>query len=272
MAKESKKILFAGEGGKGVQTIAEVITAIALEQGQNATYIPYFGVEQRGAPSVAYVTIAKGDIFYPRFEEADSIIVMRERALKYVEKFITPNTDLIFDSSTIDSKKMHKLATKIYGFPGSKYVLEKYGAKTYNSLVLGVVGNYLGFKDGVLWGYLHNKLKNKFKTEEIKKKNKEALEFGARLVLERNEYSKPDYKSNLEDNFYQNKEKRAIIKPSLCKGCGICIEKCPVKALSFGEDIGVFGTNVPTIDLQKCITCGNCRRFCPDSAIAVEKK
>lgn len=59
----------------------------------------------------------------------------------------------------------------------------------------------------------------------------------------------------------------------LCKGCGICIEKCPVKCISWDkENTGVY--NGPTIkaDMSKCIACGICDLSCPDSAIKVEKK
>ena len=67
------------------------------------------------------------------------------------------------------------------------------------------------------------------------------------------------------------KKKAKYVDWDLCTGCGTCIEKCPVKALSFGEDLGVFAFPVTKIDLEKCIVCGNCRRFCPDGAIGVDK-
>jgi len=65
--------------------------------------------------------------------------------------------------------------------------------------------------------------------------------------------------------------KTAYINPKSCKGCSICVEKCPVKALAFGDTLGVYATPVPDIDLEKCIACGNCKRFCPDAAIKVDK-
>ena len=41
------KIALAGEGGQGVQSIAEILAEAANEQGKQALYIPNFGVEQR---------------------------------------------------------------------------------------------------------------------------------------------------------------------------------------------------------------------------------
>ncbi len=41
--------------------------------------------------------------------------------------------------------------------------------------------------------------------------------------------------------------------PGLCKGCGLCIEKCPVKCISWAEDLGVYGTPRVQADGAKCI-------------------
>ncbi|WP_075859611.1 4Fe-4S dicluster domain-containing protein [Carboxydothermus pertinax] len=61
------------------------------------------------------------------------------------------------------------------------------------------------------------------------------------------------------------------IYPSLCKGCGLCIEKCPTKAITWSEVLGVYGT--PSVESNnKCIACGICQMVCPDCAIYVEKK
>lgn len=62
------------------------------------------------------------------------------------------------------------------------------------------------------------------------------------------------------------------IFPELCKGCGICIEKCPFKALELGEnDLGVYSTPTPEVDTLKCTLCKICEIFCPDCALRVEK-
>ncbi|PIU02197.1 ketoisovalerate oxidoreductase, partial [Candidatus Shapirobacteria bacterium CG09_land_8_20_14_0_10_49_15] len=51
------KIIFAGEGGQGVQVIAEILAKAAFWDGQPSLYIPNFGVEQRGGVSLAFVVI-----------------------------------------------------------------------------------------------------------------------------------------------------------------------------------------------------------------------
>ena len=59
--------------------------------------------------------------------------------------------------------------------------------------------------------------------------------------------------------------------PGLCKGCGLCIQKCPKKCMSWSDVLGVYGT--PSVKINEdCIACGICQSFCPDCAIAVDKK
>ena len=54
-----------------------------------------------------------------------------------------------------------------------------------------------------------------------------------------------------------------------CKGCGICIEFCPTKALRFSEKLSTKGYYVPVLEEEKCSYCGICDLYCPDLAIMV---
>ncbi|MGM5484286.1 MAG: DUF362 domain-containing protein [Nanobdellota archaeon] len=46
-----------------------------------------------------------------------------------------------------------------------------------------------------------------------------------------------------------------------CIGCGACVEKCPVEAITMKDDVAV-------IDQDKCIDCGACKEACPQGAIS----
>ena len=71
---------------------------------------------------------------------------------------------------------------------------------------------------------------------------------------------------------YQDKEKRVTVFHGLCKGCGLCIAKCPQKAIQFSKkDLGVYTTASVEIDIKKCNACKICETICPDSALKVEK-
>lgn len=58
----------------------------------------------------------------------------------------------------------------------------------------------------------------------------------------------------------------------LCKGCGLCMVKCPIKAISWDtQHLGVYGTPSVMADVNQCLACGACAQVCPDAAIKVEK-
>ncbi len=45
-----------------------------------------------------------------------------------------------------------------------------------------------------------------------------------------------------------------------CLACGVCMDECPVEAISEGEEIFV-------IDPNECTDCGSCSEVCPNEAI-----
>ena len=65
-------------------------------------------------------------------------------------------------------------------------------------------------------------------------------------------------------------KQKITIFSHLCKGCGLCILKCPVKAIKFSKTkLGYYGT--PTVEANEsiCISCGICETICPDCALVV---
>ncbi len=56
----------------------------------------------------------------------------------------------------------------------------------------------------------------------------------------------------------------------LCKSCGECIIKCPVKCISWDEkELGQLGEHGISIDMDVCIGCETCEAICPDHAIEI---
>ncbi len=56
-----------------------------------------------------------------------------------------------------------------------------------------------------------------------------------------------------------------------CKGCGACIEFCPMKVLKHSDDFNKQGYHYPVLvedpPLKVCIACGFCTLICPEFAI-----
>ena len=57
----------------------------------------------------------------------------------------------------------------------------------------------------------------------------------------------------------------AVIDPVMCAGCGTCIERCQVKAISDVDGISV-------VDRELCIGCGLCVTGCPNDVALLERK
>lgn len=267
----TKKILLIGEGGQGVQTIAKVISEAAAASHSNISYIPSFGVEQRGTPSVAYITISNEEIFYPRFEKADLIVVLSHRGIQLIKSFIASDTLIIFDSTIIDSTPLKSSSKYVYGIPATQKANELGFGKAFNIVIAGFLAKTIKIDRVKTWKIIEEILGKKFKDDKIRDFNHKAFLSGHQMEAEIDKFSRPDFAPEKREIIKKGFGKTCHILPSKCKGCGLCIAKCPVKALKQSETLGVFGTPVPEIDLEKCVACGNCNLFCPDSAILVKK-
>lgn len=50
--------------------------------------------------------------------------------------------------------------------------------------------------------------------------------------------------------------------PTLCTGCGTCVDQCPVNALHLEDSL-------PLADPEVCITCFCCQEICPEKALTL---
>jgi NAD-dependent dihydropyrimidine dehydrogenase PreA subunit len=75
----------------------------------------------------------------------------------------------------------------------------------------------------------------------------------------RNLLKLPDPYNYAISNYY------AEIDPDLCTGCGTCIDRCQMKAITRLDEVS-------SIEKIRCIGCGNCIVKCPSEAIMLRKK
>lgn len=106
------KILIAGEGGQGIQAIAEILAKAAFLENKKALYIPNFGVEQRGGVSLAFVVIDDKEVVYPKFEKADILAILSERSRERVQVYLDDKTKLILGPAV--TKKTVDLPNKAW--------------------------------------------------------------------------------------------------------------------------------------------------------------
>ncbi|HHX87675.1 MAG TPA: pyruvate oxidoreductase subunit gamma [Firmicutes bacterium] len=93
------KVVAAGEGGQGVQSLAESLALAAYHGGWKALYMPNFGIEQRGGVSLALVQLSTDEIGSPKFLTADLLIVLSRRSLQRCRQYMDLQTIVLYDSS-----------------------------------------------------------------------------------------------------------------------------------------------------------------------------
>ncbi len=267
------KILIAGEGGQGVQIISEVLARVGEKIGKKVSYMPSFGVEQRGGASLAFLQINDKPIIYPKFSVADLTVAMSNRAIKVLENLLSQETIFIFDSSNIDDENLQAVRSKVTKFlsiPARDYANRNLTTKVTNMIFLGALLNYLpDFKVEDVKNALKEKLATK---PDLIQQDIKAIDWGLEFTKRgQGQDFKGLTKKEITKKFEDEKKSWERF-PEYCKGCGLCIVRCPVKALTFSNDLNFLGTPMPQVDINKCTACGLCQLTCPDGAIKVTKK
>jgi len=51
------------------------------------------------------------------------------------------------------------------------------------------------------------------------------------------------------------------VSEEMCVGCGLCVEECPVGAITLQQN------DIAAINDDECIRCGRCHEVCPEEAV-----
>lgn len=61
-----------------------------------------------------------------------------------------------------------------------------------------------------------------------------------------------------------------VIDRQVCKGCGNCIDACPVKVIAMTKQFNKLGYFYASpVETSKCTGCAVCANMCPEIAIIV---
>jgi 2-oxoglutarate ferredoxin oxidoreductase subunit gamma len=170
---KTTKVLFAGEGGQGVQAVAEILAKAAFKQGLKSAYIPNFGVEQRGGVSLAFVIISFEPIIYPKFREADILAIFSDRSIERVRPHLGPRTQVVLGPA-VKTKQINgaKSITHLDG--------QSFPHRAWNILVLGKInqiGNLVDVK--ALTQAMDERFKHYYqKNPSLREANQKAINHG----------------------------------------------------------------------------------------------
>ena len=179
------KIVLAGEGGQGVQSIAKILVEAGYGADKNILYIPNFGVEQRGGVSIAFCQISDTEIGEPRFSKGDIVMMLSDRAIDRCACYVDENTTVIYDTS-VCTLKPEMAAKRIIGIPANKIANDELSSRVFNIIVLGVIlkaTNVLKLDD--IKAAIELAFGKKFDAKpELRELNYKALDRGMALVQE----------------------------------------------------------------------------------------
>ncbi len=182
MAKITK-IILAGEGGQGVQSIAAILAEAANQQGREALYIPNFGVEQRGGVSIAYLQISSDHLGSPKFLKGDFVIALSRRAIERTAQYCDSHTLFIYDSS-IEAVEDILPQASCLAIPALETAKQKLTPRVFNMLILGALLQVSQIVElEAIEKALEKRLGAKFRQDpQLKKLNYQALQLGAELA------------------------------------------------------------------------------------------
>lgn len=186
-----KRILIAGEGGQGVQAVAKLLVESAFAEKKAVTFLPNFGVEQRGGVSLGFIQISEEEISFPKFKKADIVVVLTSRALKRIEEYFIKDTVLIFDNSLVPEADIKGYRVEKAAIPALLFAKERLVPKVFNMVILGAVAEEIGLSPKTLSKGIEKYFAAKIKKEpQLKHFNQTAFEMGYQTMRELKEGAK----------------------------------------------------------------------------------
>ena len=176
-----ERIIIAGSGGQGVQTLGFLFAKIGMSDKKRVTWLPSYGAEKRGGFSFCHVVISDKEIFSPYVECPDTLILFDQRALDTYADSVSDNTVIILNSSLI-RKEAFKSRKKI-SIPATDIANSIFFTQAANTVMAGA---YFGFKTMFQIEKALKVMRDVLirKSKQIFEKNEKALYQGFNFVKE----------------------------------------------------------------------------------------
>lgn len=134
-----KEIRFHGRGGQGAVTAAEVLAVAAFKDGKYSQAFPFFGVERRGAPVMAFTRIDDEFIrLREQVYEPDYIVVLDPTLMEVVNVLDGMKKDGMVIVNTTQKPDLPS-DVKVKTIDATKIALEEIGKPFVNTPMLGAL-------------------------------------------------------------------------------------------------------------------------------------
>jgi len=97
----TEKSLFAGFGGQGIISLGQIWVYLAMQEGKNVTFFPFYGAEKRGGIARASVIVSDDEIASPLVTIPDSVLVMNSDSLPICEGILKSGGFMLVNSTLV---------------------------------------------------------------------------------------------------------------------------------------------------------------------------
>ncbi len=172
------KIIIAGFGGQGVQSLGMFIAYASIHDGKEVTFLPSYGPEMRGGTSNCSVVVSDKPVASPIIAVPDMLIAMNKPSLAKFESKVKKGGTIIVNSSLIDTKVTRDDVKAVY-INANDLAVEAGNVRTANIVVLGAYTKMSGdFTPDVMKAVIEKKFAKKPKVIPA---NIKAFELGYNL-------------------------------------------------------------------------------------------
>jgi len=137
------EMLFSGIGGQGIMMLGEILCNVAVEEGYQVTFAPFYGQEKRGGRTMCHVVIAD-EQGSPIISEAELMLVMDEKSLVDFENLMAPTGTLLINNSMIDLEPTCQCG-KVVKVPFYEIANALGNSKTANMVALGYLLKFMPY-------------------------------------------------------------------------------------------------------------------------------
>lgn len=179
MSENNYAILIVGVGGQGVLLASEIISEAAMRFGFDVKKSEVHGMSQRGGIVSSHIKMSK-KVFAPtiRYGQADILISFEKaeglRALDWMKKdgvaivsqtelipaIVTSTKGLNYPENPFD--KMREKANRVIAADADKIASELGNPRLVNTILLGILSNYMPFPEDLWIEVIRNRVKERF--------------------------------------------------------------------------------------------------------------
>jgi len=132
-------VKFAGSGGDGAQTVANLTTYTAINEGFDSTNIPCYGPESRGGTSYADVHIASDEVLSPAVADPHVLVVFNQESLHKFGPTVKKGGIIIYDKAVIEVLPELDESIKLIGVPYTTIANDLGNKMVKNMVALGAL-------------------------------------------------------------------------------------------------------------------------------------